>query len=58
MCWRVLVHHHLLSYDFVNLMLSDTTDIELCPNQNSNVKCFTDEKKVLRLIFCSKNDSN
>lgn len=58
MCWRVLVPQNLLFYDFINLILSDITDIELCPNQNSNLKCFIDEQKDHGFICCDESDSN
>lgn len=58
MCWRILVPHNLLFYDFINLILSDIQILSFGPNQNSNLNCFIDEQKDHGFICCNESDSN
>lgn len=54
MCWRILVPHNLLSYDFINLILSDIQILSFGPNQNSNLKCFIDKQRIMGLFVVMK----
>lgn len=58
MCWRILVPHNHLFYDFTNLILSDIQILSFGPNQNSNLKCFIDEQKDHGFTCCNESDSN
>lgn len=58
MCWRILVPHNHLFYDFINLILSDIQILSFGPNRNSNLKCFIDEQKDHGFICCNESDSN